>query len=99
VTKPSRSCDDTNPNLERPGVRSASLFGSTARGEAEPGDVDIAVRLDADFSKGGFDYFDRLEDLEQRLSELLGFDVDVVEEPVRKLRFQQEIDRDRAIAF
>jgi hypothetical protein len=25
--------------------------------------------------------------------------VDVVEEPVRKARFQQEIDRDRALAF
>ena len=81
------------------GVVSASLFGSTARGEANSGDVDIAVRLAEDFSRGGFDYFGRLEDLEQRLSQVLGFRVDVVEEPVRKPRFQQEIDRDRVIAF
>lgn len=34
-----------------------------------------------------------------KLSSLLGCNVDVVEEPVRKLRFQEEINRDRAIAF
>ena len=79
---------------------SVSLFGSTARRESAPGDIDIAVRLAEDFSHGGFDYFGRLEDLERRsLSELLGCKVDVVEEPVRKERFQQEIDRDRALAF
>ena len=85
--------------LRAAGVIGASLFGSTARGESAPGDVDIAVRLSKDFSRGGFDYFGRLEDLEQRLSSLLGCKVDVVEEPVRKERFQQEIDRDRALAF
>ena len=47
------------------GVVSVSLFGSTARGEADPGDVDIAVRLAESFSRGGFDYFGRLEDLAQ----------------------------------
>ena len=85
--------------LRTAGVVSVSLFGSTARGESEPGDVDIAVRLAENFSHGGFDYFGRLEDLEQHLSELLGCKVDVVEEPVRKARFQKEIDRDRALAF
>jgi predicted nucleotidyltransferase len=76
-----------------------SLFGSTARGEADPEDVDIAVRLGDDFSHGGFDYFWRLEQLQQRLSRLLGCNVDVVAEPVRKERFQTEINRDRALAF
>jgi len=85
--------------LRAVGVVSVSLFGSTARGEADPGDVDIAVRLGENFSRGGFDYFGRLEDLEQRLAGLLGCKVDVVEEPVRKPRFQQEIDKDRALAF
>jgi predicted nucleotidyltransferase len=85
--------------LRAAGVVSVSLFGSTARGESDPGDVDIAVRLAGTFSHGGFDYFGRLEDLEQHLSELLGCKVDVVEEPVRKERFQREIDRDRALAF
>ena len=85
--------------LKAAGVVSVSLFGSTARSEADPGDVDIAVRLDGNFSHGGFDYFWRLEQLQQRLSRLLGCKVDVVAEPVRKERFQTEINRDRALAF
>jgi hypothetical protein len=39
-----------------------------------------------------------LDDLESRLSELLGCHVDVIEEPVRNRRFQHEIDRDRRVA-
>ena len=79
------------------GVLSASLFGSVARGNDS--DVDVAVRLSDDFSEGGFDYFARLEDLQLRLSDLLGCRVDVVEEPVRKPQLQAEIDRDRALVF
>ena len=85
--------------LRAVGVISVSLFGSTARGEPQPGDVDLAVRLGKNFSQGGFQYFGRLESLEEHLSRLLGCKVDVVEEPVRKERFQKEIDRDRAFAF
>ena len=81
------------------GVASLSLFGSVARGEDAAKDVDIAVRPDERFSKPGLDYFSRLDDLERRLSEVLGCHVDVVEEPVRKARFQREIDKDRAFAF
>jgi predicted nucleotidyltransferase len=87
------------PELKAAGVVSVSLFGSTARREADPGDVDLAVRLGGDFSHGGFDYFWRLEQLQQRLSRLLGCKVDVVAEPVRKEHFQTEINRDRALAF
>jgi predicted nucleotidyltransferase len=92
--------------LRAAGVVSVSLFGSMARGgdplEKEyvpPGDVDLAVRLADNFSEPGLDYVGRLEDLEHRLSQILGCNVDVIEEPVRKERFQREIDRDRAIAF
>jgi predicted nucleotidyltransferase len=85
--------------LRAAGAASVSLFGSTARGESDPGDVDLAVRLAENFSHGGFDYFGRLETFEQQLSQLLGCKVDVVEEPVRKERFQKEIDQDRALAF
>jgi predicted nucleotidyltransferase len=87
------------PELKAAGVFSVSVFGSTARGTPEPGDIDIAVRLAENFSSGGFNYFGRLADLEQQLSLLLGCKVDVVEEPVRKERFQKQIDRDRALAF
>ena len=81
------------------GVVGVSLFGSVARGENPAHDVDVVVRLGENFSKPGLDYFSRLNELEYRLSEILGCEVDVVEEPVRKPRFQREIDRDRAIAF
>jgi hypothetical protein len=81
------------------GIVSVSLFGSVARGENPTHDVDVVVRLGANFSERGLDYISRLDDLEQRLSGILGCKVDVVEEPVRKQRFQREIDRDRALAF
>lgn len=87
------------PELKAAGVVSVSLFGSPARGEADPCDVDVAVRLAKEFSSGSFDDFYQLDQLEKRLSQLLGCKVDVVAEPVRKPIFQHEIDRDRALAF
>jgi uncharacterized protein len=85
--------------LRASGVSSLSLFGSTARGENSANDVDVAVRLGEGFSARGLAYFSRLSELEKRLSGILGCKVDVIEEPVRKTRFQAEIDRDRAVAF
>ncbi|MDQ2946637.1 MAG: nucleotidyltransferase domain-containing protein [Acidobacteriota bacterium] len=88
------------PELKAAGVLGLSVFGSVGRGDSGPdSDVDVAVRLAETFSTGGFDYFGRLDDLEQQLSRLLGCKVDVVAEPVRRERFQNEIDRDRALAF
>ena len=85
--------------LRSAGVLSVSLFGSIARGEESAHDVDLAVRLGEDFSAPGLNYLSCLSDLEGRLSGILGCPVDVIEEPVRKKRFQTEIDRDRALAF
>jgi predicted nucleotidyltransferase len=85
--------------LRTTGVMSVSLFGSVARGEEFARDVDVAVRLSETFSAPGLNYFHRLDELEGRLSGILGCKVDVVEEPVRKKRFQTEIDRDRTLAF
>ena len=85
--------------LRDSGVMSAALFGSLARGQSSANDIDVAVRLDRNFSKPGLDYFSRMDQLERRLSEVLGCGVDVVEEPARKARLQEEIDRDRTIAF
>ena len=86
--------------LHAVGVLSVSLFGSAARGEnLVDSDVDVAVRLGETFSKPGLDYFSRLDYLQARLSEILGCQVDVVEEPVRKDRVQRRIDVDRAVAF
>jgi predicted nucleotidyltransferase len=85
--------------LRAKGIESVSLFGSVARGETNPQDVDLAVRLNQAFSDDGLDYFYQLDLLEGRFRNLLNCDVDVVEEPVHKKRFQDEIDRDRALAF
>jgi predicted nucleotidyltransferase len=85
--------------IRRAGVSSVSLFGSVARGEDSVRDVDLAVSLDENFAARGLAYFSRLRELEEILAGILGCRVDVVEEPVRKKRFQSEIDRDRALAF
>jgi predicted nucleotidyltransferase len=85
--------------LRAGGVLSLSLFGSVARGETAVNDVDVVVRLGESFSARGLAYFSRLTELEKRLSGILGCKVDVIEEPVRKKRFQIQIDKDRAVAF
>jgi uncharacterized protein len=85
--------------LRAAGVLSVSLFGSMARGEMFPQDVDLAVRLGVGFSRPGFEYFSRLDELEERFRNLLGHEVDVIEEPAERERLQKEIDKDRAIAF
>ena len=85
--------------LRTAGVLGLSLFGSVARGEDSTHDVDVAVRLGENFSAPGLNYFSRLSELEARLTGILGCKVDVIEEPVRKKRFQEEIDRDRTLAF
>lgn len=91
---------DHEPELKAIRVLSASVFGSTARGDAGPdSDVDVAVRLGNGFSQGGLDYFWQLERLQERLSRLLGCKVDVITEPVRKERLKAAIDRDRALVF
>ena len=86
--------------LHAVGVLSLSLFGSVARSEnLLDSNIQVAVRLGVPFSKPGFDYFSRLDDLQARLTEILGCQVDVVEEPVRKDRLERRIDVDRAVAF
>jgi hypothetical protein len=79
-------------------VISLSLFGSTARNEAaRRSDVDVAVRLE--HIEGGFAYFGRLDDIQRRLSEILGSRVDLIAEPAVTPQIQEEIDRDRWLAF
>jgi uncharacterized protein len=91
---------DYEPELKAIGVLSASVFGSVGRDEAGPdSDVDVVVRLDQGFSQGGLDYFWQLQQLQERLSRLLGHKVDVITEPVRKERLKAAIDKDRALVF
>ena len=82
--------------LRRAGIRHLSLFGSVARGDAEPGsDVDLVVELDPDARIGLF----ALGALERRLSELIGHPVDLLPEPIEKPRVRASIERDRRRAF
>ena len=82
--------------LRGAGIRHLSLFGSVARGDAEAGsDIDLAVEFDP---AARMDLF-RLTALERRMAEILGRRVDLLPEPVEKLRLRANIDRDRRLAF
>lgn len=95
-----RTLRSNRQRLHSMGVTAVSLFGSTARGEErEQSDIDLAVRLDARFSAGGFDYFAKMESLRGEFAAMLGRPVDVIEEPVRMSRLQQAIERDRVVAI
>jgi predicted nucleotidyltransferase len=86
------------PELQRLGVVSLSLFGSTARDTAtDHSDIDVVVRLEEMHS--GFAAIGRLEQIKHHLSEILGTQVDVVPEPIEPGRLQARIDEDRCIAF
>ena len=86
--------------LRARGVESLTLFGSIVRGEATvTSDVDLAVRPGDGFSAGGFDHFGRLDALRDRLSALLGCDVDLVEETAARARLRRVIEREGVRAF
>jgi predicted nucleotidyltransferase len=82
--------------LRATGVESLSLFGSTARSEASASsDVDLLVRLRPDFAPPGLAYFGKLSQLRERLAQIVGNDVDLLTEPVRKQALREEIEQDR----
>jgi uncharacterized protein len=82
--------------LRQSGLRSLSLFGSVARGEAHTeSDIDLAAELDP---AARIDLL-RLGALERRIAELLGNPVDLLPEPVEQRRLQEKINRDRLRAF
>ena len=86
--------------LRAGGVETITLFGSMARDDASGGsDVDLAVRPGPGFSAGGFDHFDRLDALRDRLSALLVCDVDLVEETALRPRLRQVIAQEGVRAF
>jgi len=68
------------------GVGSLAVFGSTARGEArEDSDVDLLVELNREM--GYFSFFE----IEFRLEEILGRDVDLITEGGLKPYVHEEI--------
>jgi len=71
----------------RYGARNVRVFGSVATGEADPtSDVDLLVALDR-----GRTYAD-VDALEAALTELLGYDVDVLTEGACHSRFASVLD-------
>src|SRR5687768_1334920 len=78
------------------GVESLSLVGSVAREESDVhSDVDIVVRLAGDAR--GLAHFRRLDELGERLGEILGCRVDLMEEAAVSRRMLREIQRDRVL--
>jgi uncharacterized protein len=82
--------------LRHAGLRSLSLFGSLARGEAA---ADSDIDLVAQFEPAAHMDLFRLTALERHLTELLGAPVDLLPEPVEKRPLQAQIDRKRRRAF
>lgn len=87
--------------LAERGIIHVGVFGSLARGEATSGsDVDLIIEIDRTiFSKGGLDYFGRLEELAVFLAEQLKRRVDVAVAPISRELLAAEIKRDRVDAF
>jgi predicted nucleotidyltransferase len=80
--------------LRAKGVEAITLFGSVARGDARHGsDVDLAIRANSAFSKGGFDHFGQLEALRERLAALVGRKIDIVEEQAARPSLREAIRR------
>jgi predicted nucleotidyltransferase len=82
--------------LRAAGVRALSLFGSVARGETGQ-DSDIALVAELD-PAARMDLI-RLAGLERELAVLLGRQVQILPEPVQKLRLRANVARDRVRAF
>ena len=80
--------------LQADGVEAITVFGSVARDDPAASDVDLAIRSGPGFSSGGFDYFGRLDALRERLIQLLGCSVDLVEEGSAGPRLKEIIARE-----
>ncbi len=84
------------PRLRAAGIRALSLFGSVARGEARPdSDIDLVAELDP---VANMDLI-RLVALERELGDLLGREVQILLEPIKKPRLKAEVERDRVRAY
>jgi predicted nucleotidyltransferase len=82
--------------LRAAGLRTLWVFGSVARGEARPdSDIDLVAELDP---AAKMDLL-RLVGLERELGDLLGREVQILLEPIKKPRLKEEVERDRVRAY
>lgn len=77
------------------GILRVAVFGSVARGEANPNDVDLVIAFDAARRYSLVD----LERVKNRLTTLLGARVDLSVEPLRKERFRARVEQEMVRAF
>jgi len=80
--------------LQRLGVRSLALFGSTARGDAGPGS-DIDLLIDLSRPMGAF----ALLDIKSYIEEILGHSVDLVTAQALKPRIRAHVQGDLVAIF
>jgi len=79
------------------GVKRLSLFGSAARGEHNPNDLDFLVVLDAPDDPG---YADRYFGLKWDLESLFNLPVDLVtERSIRNPYFREEVEEQQQVVF
>jgi predicted nucleotidyltransferase len=72
------------------GATAVRVFGSCARDDYnEKSDIDVLVQMKREPS--GFKYFARLADLEDELKQLLGVEVDVVDENGLKGKMRERV--------
>jgi len=84
------------PELKAAGILRISLFGSTARDEPEAeSDIDLLATLDAGRE---FSLLDVIG-IENRLADLLGRPVDLVEEGTLRPRIRRSVSREILRAF
>jgi uncharacterized protein len=84
------------PELRAAGVLRLSLFGSTARDEAQEGsDIDLLAAFDAARKLSLLDVIG----IENRLADLLGRPVDLVEEGTLRPRVGENVNREIVRAF
>lgn len=84
------------PELRSAGVVRLSLFGSVARDEAQTeSDIDLLAAFDEAHALSLLDVIG----IENRLADLLGQPVDLIEEGTLKPRAQQNVSREAVRAF
>jgi predicted nucleotidyltransferase len=82
--------------LKAAGVVRLSVFGSTARGDRRPdSDIDLLAAFDDSMRISLLD----MAGVEIQLSEMLGHQVDLVEEGTLKPRVQQSVETEAVRAF
>ena len=86
--------------FEGMGVRHLALFGSQVRGEAdEASDIDVGVVFDDTVRADALAYFGHRQTLADRLTNLLGVEVDLSDEAMQRPDVRERYELDRIYAF